>query len=157
MEALHLKGYVIEPTLKSLDLYSKAAVNLLLGTAAVESNMGQYLVQIRGPARGIYQMEPATHDDIWDNFLNFRADLGMGIKDFTDTTIRPVLADEMIGNLYYATAMARVHYLRVKEPLPHPDNIGGLASYWKKYYNTPEGRGRTSDFVKSFYQYIGEV
>ena len=59
----HLVKYVIEPVLKTLDLYSEDAVNLVLGTACVESECGRWLHQLgTGPALGIYQMEPDTHD-----------------------------------------------------------------------------------------------
>lgn len=47
---------------------SSSAVNLLLGTAAQESAFGTYLRQIGGgPARGVFQMAPATAKDIWEN------------------------------------------------------------------------------------------
>ena len=57
---------IIEPVLSRLHAASPAARALLLGTAAQESAMGRYIRQLRGgPALGIFQMEPATHDDIW--------------------------------------------------------------------------------------------
>ncbi len=61
------------------------------------------------------------------------------------------------SNLYailpYATAMCRIHYLRVKEPLPdiHPVTMG---SYWKKYYNTELGKGTVEEFVENWNKYI---
>ena len=48
----HLAEYVIRPSLKPLGLYSLEAEQLLLGTAAVESQLGFYLHQIKGPALG---------------------------------------------------------------------------------------------------------
>lgn len=61
-----LRLYVIRPTLEKIELWSEAAENLLLGTTAQESHMGTYIKQVgKGPALGIYQMEPATHKDIW--------------------------------------------------------------------------------------------
>ena len=60
-------------------LAAKEAQWLLLGTAAVESSGGRYLYQIKGPARGIFQMEPRTGWDIWENYLvhrtSYEADL----------------------------------------------------------------------------------
>lgn len=49
-------------------LCSDAAVNLLLGTAAQESEFGKYIRQIRGPALGVFQMEPATFDWLRDKY-----------------------------------------------------------------------------------------
>lgn len=145
---------IIDPVLKSMDLWSESAVNLLLGTCAVESDFGTYLVQKpNGPALGIYQMEPNTYIDIYNNYLSYR----IGLKDLiiksTRTISRPNYYD-MITNLWYATAMARVHYLRIPEKLPSHNDIDGLANYWKLYYNTPDGKGATQKFIEKYHQYI---
>ncbi|WP_328286209.1 hypothetical protein [Kozakia baliensis] len=67
------KHLIVVPTLAALGLGSPSAVNLVTGTALAESR-GAYLRQINGgPALGFWQMEPATHDDCWENFLNFPA------------------------------------------------------------------------------------
>lgn len=39
-------------------------------------------------------------------------------------------------NLIYATAMCRVHYRRVPEPLPPAGDLEAQAAYWKAHYNT---------------------
>ena len=57
-------------------------------------------------------------------------------------------------NLGYATAMCRVHYRRVLEPLPGADDIPGLAEYWKQHYNTPLGRGTVGEFADKFERYV---
>ena len=80
----HLLFQVINPVLRSMDAWSIAAENLILGTAVQESECGYYLHQLGdGPALGIYQMEPATHDDCWNNFLKYRHDLSDPIKRWT--------------------------------------------------------------------------
>ena len=56
------------------------------------------------------------------------------------------MAEEMTGNLYYATAMCRVHYRRVKEPIPN--TVIGQAQYWKRYYNTPLGKGTEENYIQ---------
>jgi hypothetical protein len=135
-----LRELVIVPTLKSLNLHTKAAENLVLGTALVESR-ARYIKQLgTGPALGIFQMEPATHDDIWDNYLSYRTDLANQIKEL----VRVTEAGEMIGNLYYAAAMCRVHYRRVRSPLPEAGNALDMACYWKNHYNTALGAGTVS-------------
>lgn len=63
-QSLHVPDLIafgIEPVLRDFDLYSENAVNLILGTIAVESNMGRYYYQVNGPAIGIGQMEPNTY------------------------------------------------------------------------------------------------
>ncbi|WP_338332147.1 hypothetical protein [Acetobacter sp. LMG 32666] len=79
---LHISQFkllIIRTTLQEIGLASDAAVNLLLGTALVESGI-YFLRQLRGPALGFWQMEPATHDDCWHTFLNQKADLAQAAR-----------------------------------------------------------------------------
>ena len=154
MNAKQLRELIIRPTLKLLNLYSLASENLILYTACQESNL-TYLKQLgTGPAIGIYQMEPRTHDDIWRNYLGVNTTLATAVHA---TNIPGMYegedAREMAGNLYYATAMCRIHYRRVKEPLPSASDIKGLASYWKKYYNTHLGAGTPEEFIRNAKKY----
>lgn len=147
----HLREHVIEPTLKYLDLYSPEAVDLLLGTCAQESAMGRYLVQIRGPALGVYQMEPATYTDSWENYICYRGWLADKVNNLRAGPPKHG-AEEMVGNLYYATAMARVHYLR--DPRPIPKDLEGQAEYWKRVYNTHLGKGTPEKYIVSWHKYV---
>jgi hypothetical protein len=143
-----------------------AVENLLVGTIAHESAGGKYLHQIKGPALGIYQIEPLTHFDIWSNYLKYRADLrdkvlgmvparnlrhdsAMGI-DYGDDSM-------LITDMSYATVMARLIYLRAPAPLPQADDLQGLAAYWKKFYNTPLGAGTEQQFLAHYAQHTGEA
>lgn len=56
----------------------------------------------------------------------------------------------MTWNLRFATAMARIHYWRVPEPLPDADDIDGLARYWKQHYNAPLGHGTAEQFAENY-------
>lgn len=149
IDAKQLKLFVIVPTLCSIGLYSEAAVNLLLGTCAQESKMGTYIKQITGPALGIYQTEPNTHDDIWDNYLKYKPDLSGKIL-----AIDARGTNSLIVNLSYATAIARVQYLRAPAPLPDASDLNGLAQYYKKYYNTPLGAATTQQFIDNYQRYV---
>ena len=51
----------------------------LLGTARVESDL-RHRRQIGGPALGLFQMEPATHNDIWESYLKYRAQLAERVQ-----------------------------------------------------------------------------
>lgn len=150
MNIPQLREYVIEPVLRYLGLYSLAAENLLIGTVMVESR-ANYIHQLKGgPALGLFQMEPATHDDIHRNYLAYRKDLEAKVYDIAGGWQASSLANEMIGNVNYAAAMARIHYLRVPEPLPDANDVEGLAAYWKEHYNTALGAGSVQDFVNNY-------
>ena len=140
---------LISDVLKSIDLYSKAAVELLMLTSAVEAHCGSYIEQVGGPALGIFQMEPATHDDIWNNYLIFHNDLFNKVIILRNGNAK--LSQR--ANLSYQIAMARVHYLRVKEALPHHTDIPQLARYWKQYYNTNLGKGTKLKAINKYNRY----
>lgn len=150
MDIKQLREEIIKPVLEMLGLYSKNAENLLLGTACQESHAGEYIRQLgcKGDvgAFGIYQMELATHNDIWDNFLKYNKPIAdkikmLRIKELSDS-------ENLLFNLAYATAMCRVHYYRISEKIP--DNIYGQAQYWKKYYNTELGKGTIEEYQQNW-------
>ena len=144
-----LRLYVIRPTLEHLQLSSQAAENLLLGTAAQESQMGYYLHQLNGPALGIYQIEPATHQDVWQNYIDYRAPLSKKLL-----ALGAMRESSLVTNLSYATAIARIIYLRVNAPLPEADDIAGLAQYYKTHYNTVKGKATVEEFIANYQRYI---
>jgi len=135
----HFRNAVVRPVLDGLGLRSAAAEELVMGTAAHESGL-TYLKQVGGgPALGVCQMEPATHDDIWKNFLEYRPVLASDLRDMFGPAAGA--AAHLVWNLAYAVAMCRIHYLRVKDPLPQVEDVDGLAAYWKAHYNTAAGAG----------------
>lgn len=155
---IHLRQLIIDPVLKYLDMYSLAASNLMMGTAATESHLGFYLMQVdsqerpQGPALGIYQMEPATHDDIWKTYLEFRGELLVKVSELLPPgTPEP---SQMIHNMKYATAMARIKYWRDPEPLPQPMDIEGLAHIWKNIYNSKLGKGTVEEFILNYERFV---
>jgi hypothetical protein len=149
LDAQQLRLLVIRPTLTSIGLWSQAAENLVLGTGIVESRL-QYIKQLgTGPALGLFQMEPFTHNDLWRTTL-WGTELGMKVGNL----IRPFVGvapspTHLIGNLFYAAAMCRVHYRRIKAPLPDNTPVE-LARYWKQYYNTPLGAGTVEKALPAF-------
>lgn len=141
-----LRQYVIRPVLTALEAGGQNVEELLLGTAMQESGCGQYLVQRGGgPALGIWQMEPATHNDIWANYLRFRAPLAGTVAGFCFSGLPH--STQMVGNMYYACAMARVQYLRHPGELPKAGDIAGQAAYYKAVYNTAEGAADVADYI----------
>ena len=146
---LHVQQFaewVIVPALDAIGLNSQAAQELLLGTALQESNL-YYLKQLgMGPAMGLFQMEPATHDDIWTHYLIYKPKLAGKVH----TISAQQTPEELAGNLWYAAAMCRIHYLRVKAPLPEAGDIDAQAAYWKKHYNTTLGAGTEDEYLASW-------
>ena len=145
---------LISDVLKDAGLFSHAAVELLMLTCAVESNFGTYLKQVRGPARGVFQMEPTTEKDIWQNYLAYK-DRTVSAVERYDTSDE----HDLYWNLGYQIILARVHYLRVSQPLPniHPNptkqDVVALARYWKEHYNTVLGAGTIDKAIDKYYQY----
>lgn len=139
-----LRDYVVTPALKEIGLYSKAAMRLVIGTAMTESRL-EYLHQVGGgPALGLWQIEPKTHNDVWENYLLYRLPLAKKLNpfnvDYKDT-------NQLIWNLKYGAAICRIIYLRAPAPLPDENNIFGMAKYWKAVYNTELGAGKPEDFL----------
>lgn len=153
-KAIKFQQQVIQPVLAKLHAVNLAAEELLLGTAVQESLNFTYRRQMgNGPARGYYQMEPATHDDIWDNYLKYNpAKAGLVASFLSSATANK--HSELESNDEYATAMARMHYMRVREALPQQGDVQAQANYWKQYYNTPLGKGKPAEYVEKWHLYV---
>lgn len=136
---------IIRPALKRLGAYNRDAEELILATIIHESLAGAYLKQIKGPALGYCQMEPATHDDIWQNFLS-RPDK----RKYAITFKGKIEAARLATDTFYAVQMCRLHYMRFTSPLPKHNDINAIAQYWKKYFNTHKGKGRITDFIRHY-------
>ncbi len=156
MDAKQLLLLVIRPVLLAIGYQSAAAEELILGTVFQERH-GRYLQQIKGPALGLIQMEPSTHKDIWINYLNHRSVLFEKVEGLMSCNALDYLAahghpphEELITNLAYAVAMCRIHYLRVKAKLPGEGDYDSQGKYWKKHYNTVQGKGIAKDYVDNY-------
>lgn len=146
MNIAQIRQYVVRPALRHIGLHDPRAENLVLTTGAAESRYA-YVVQVRGPALGPWQMEPATHDDIWANYLRYRPYLAALVGDLRSRKGTTDGAAELVWNWAYAAAMCRVHYRRVPDPLPDALDLAAQARYWKAHYNTVAGRGTVPGFV----------
>lgn len=158
MNPQQLHDFIIKPTLQYMvgNYYSKESAFLLLATSAIESNCGEYIKQINGPALGIWQMEPDTHNDIWDEcdsllddpFFSVKiGNLGVNINNNL-----PVL-DLQLSPMY-ACAMARLKYSMDPNPLPKltgDNNADSRAfyDYYKRVYNTEFGASTFDKWCKA--------
>lgn len=143
----HLREHVIRPALRSISVSrpmdAPAAIELLVGTYLAESRVGgnTALVQMKGPALGIWQMEPPTY--MWLRSRGWTFEHTLGAKD----------PQRLIYDLRHAAIMARLRYWVAPDPLPAADDIAGLAGYWKRVYNTHLGAGDPAKFVELYNQH----
>lgn len=145
-----LRKLVIQPALRHIDLYSQSAENLLLGTHLVESVIYgiTHLAQLRGPALGIYQMEPATYETVVRYAVHERKRYPKAAALLESSP-----PEALVWDLRLATVAARMHYRRDKLPLPLAGDVAGLARYWKRVWNTAAGDGITSRFEARYRQF----
>lgn len=150
IDPTQLRLLVVRPALVAIGLWSRAAENLVMGTAAQESGL-RYLHQTgKGPAVGLFQVEPATYADLWKTVIQAKPKLAEKLRKLAGVSEGIPDVNLMAGNLYFAAAMCRVFYLRVKAPLPDDGDVAGLAAYWKRYYNTEAGAGTVAQFTHNF-------
>jgi hypothetical protein len=151
---LHLRDCIIRPSLKPLHIWSPSAETLLLLTCAQESSCGKFLKQNgknnvpRGPALGIFQMEPNTYKDIRihsDKYIYF---VENGLFE------APSDEESLIYDMRLATVMARLKYTMFKEKLPKHDDIVNIARYWDKYYNVNPDKGTMAQALESYSVHI---
>lgn len=136
---------VVDPTLKKLGLYSSDATKLLVMIAAHESQKGEYIIQLTGQAKGIFQMEDATHDYILKWLMDNKPELYAAVVNMADNEPS---AMKMVTDMDYATAMARAFFLRFPEALP--TNEQDMAAYAKKRWNTSAGKATSNDYLLAY-------
>lgn len=132
--------------------FSDTAVELLMLTCAQETHLGKYLKQVKGPARGIFQIEPNTEKDMMKSLQQSR---NTNLRQKIGELMHPaegVGFTNMEMNLAYQIAMARYYYYRIPKQLPD-STIEAMAMYWKKYYNTYLGAGTPQEAVHNYKRY----
>ena len=144
---------VIRPTLILLQsglgtASQENAEEILLGTGMQESHLGDYIAQRGGPALGVWQMEPATANDIWINYLAFRSPTMQAVSRLMVQGQDRVA--QLQGNLYYACAMARLRYARAPGALPAAGDLEGQAAYYVKNYNAG-GAATVEEYIDNWH------
>lgn len=154
MNPQQLHDYIIKPTTEYMGggYNSIEARFLLLCTAAIESDCGYYIKQVNGPALGPWQMEPATHDDIWDNcdalhgpIFGFKV-AQLGLRKNSEEASSDYENDISISPMY-ACAMARLKYSMTPEPLPEHTgdaniDLRAFYDYYAKFYHGIDKDGK---------------
>ena len=129
-------------------LWSPTVETALIMVAAHESKMGKYRRQIGGgPARGIFQVEPKTLMDNYENFIDPRPTLARQIREITGID-EPDL-DALTWNDVYGAIHARLKLYRSPGVIPTDTPL--IAEYLKRYYNSPEGAATANDYLLAYY------
>lgn len=113
---------------------------LILITAIIESNNGYFFKQVKGPALGVFQMEPRTEKCLWDNYLKYNKNLKKKIENLKANNA-PGLS-QLETNMAYSIAMTYAHYKRTGKKVPNIKDKLELVKFHKKYYNTEKGKSR---------------
>lgn len=116
--------------------WSLPAHEAIMMIVAHESSCGTYIKQVKGPALGVIQMEPATHESLWqhaDRIKHNAAQCGI---------VKNVKALEW--DLKYNIFMARSMLLT--DPNPIPTTRPELSKYLKDFYNTEGGKAKPDDY-----------
>lgn len=134
-----IKHLWIRPALQAIGLDDPAHINIVTGIGLVESGY-VWLEQLNGgPAKGFWQMEPETHDDIWKNSLPApsRSRIASGLNRLLCG--QPHAAGLLVTLPLYGAAMCATKILLAPEPIPDADDPTGQARYHKRWYNSPLG------------------
>lgn len=147
----HFRECIVRPALDQLQLYSLEREELLVMTCAQESLGGTYLMQNdmqgnpKGPALGVYQMEPATYNDLFDSWLGYRT---MWWARLVGGQLHKPDISQLIYDMRYATKVAALQYYRFPEAIPL--DVYGQAAYYKKYWNTPAGKATIPEVLFNY-------
>ncbi|MFW6002291.1 MAG: hypothetical protein ACOCQD_03040 [archaeon] len=139
--------------------HSRDAVYQLLFTSAAESDCGKYIRQVKGPAMGLFQIEPNSEKLVWKWVIENNENLFEALVNSSTGSIFG--GDDLIGNIKYQIILARAYYYSCPDALPNisdpidKDSIKRMARYWKKYWNTEKGKGTVKGAVKKYKKFVG--
>ena len=132
--------HLTQETLNQMHAYSDDAVLAIMMIVAHESHGGTYMKQIGGPALGAIQMEPVTHESLWQHADNIKYNAARcGI-------VKNLRALEW--DLKYNVFMARSKLLTDPDPLPKTEEA--MSQYLKDFYNTAGGKAEWDDYMNAY-------
>ena len=137
---------IIEWTLKEMNMYSEDAADLIFRTGMAETGYKAIRQYGGGPALGFFQVEPETIKDTIENYASYRPEvqksllmLGYSNKD---------MEVRVMSNIALQVAFCRLKYKRDRAPLPKAGDLSAQSRYWKRVYNTMEGKGTLEHFME---------
>ncbi len=147
---------VIRPVLSAIYMDSPRAREMLLGIAAVESDMGTFLRNYNGSDLGPWQINKQTYEDIVDRYLcrDDKQKLRHDIEKVICQKLDDVKFEDLETNFKLGCALARIRLWWVPERLPNVDDVQKMAIYWKEHYNTSLGKGKKEHFLEKYNKYV---
>jgi len=143
---LALDQYLV-PASQALEIYNLPHLQIGFGTAGQESGFRSIAQQGDGPALGIWQMEPETHDSLWANFIKYRPSIRQALSTCLGGVIIPPPADRLLSDPIYAAMMMFVRYLDA--PGAIPADLAGQAAYYVRFYNAG-GKATTAEYLNNW-------
>lgn len=152
-EELRLRA--VRPALERIGMWSAVAEQALLLIAAHESGGFKHREQIGGgPGLGLWQVERATHDDNFRNFLDARPALRGLVVDLKSAIDADPYA-ELRDNDLYCCAHARLVLWRRKFAWPaDPDDVAAIADIWGRHYQTSNDPEKIARFIADARRYV---
>lgn len=129
---------------------SGLAITMLLETAAQETHLGQYRDPTpNGAGRGLFQCDKIAFIDV-----QRRARLNdiNAVQQSFGFDIRAVQHAALDSSPLLAAVFARLFYKLI--PDAFPADLPGRAAYWKRFYNTFDGRGTVDDYMLNAKRYL---
>ena len=141
---------IVEFSLYKLNLYSDDALALVVRTGMAESGYRALEGYGEGnPAIGFWQIEPITMHDMIINYLRYRNKYTNVLKDLGMKFKGDDIEMSVMANLAVQAALCRLHYRRDSKPIPSWDSLESQGKYWKRVYNTIEGKGTINHFIRT--------
>lgn len=157
MNKTQLENLIVKPMLR--DIPSGLSEPSLLATMMViahESKRGEYIHQMNnGPALGLIQMEPRTHDSVWrygESCWRNAVLCGITTKDRMRLTLPPA-PERLLYDIKYNVFMLRQRLFMKSESLPNLeglDQLYAMNDYLKKHWNTVIGAAERHSYVNDY-------
>lgn len=120
-------------------------VLMILESCAAETLLGTHKDLTNYSAgTSIAQIDNGTF--IWLRDKYGKSSVANRINEHFDIDIRRVQYFELEHNPLLGMIWCRLRYLTVSEPIP--DTLDGRAAYWKKWYNSTEGKGTPEGYIE---------
>ena len=124
---------------------TREAVALIYETGNAETGYRNLVQMGGGPAVSFFQLEPATIQDIFNNYVEYRQPL---LEVLIEFGLDPMYLEFCVKtNIAIAICMCRFHYRRVPSAIPKTKEQRAI--YWKEHYNTNLGKGTIDHFLKA--------
>lgn len=130
-------------------------VDILMLTAAVESDGCSYFQQINGPAISFFQLEPATIDDIL-RYVKQSSKRNIELAQINNNIFEEIFYysardyqnGALLLHIELSILLARIKYWM--DPKPLGNTIEEHAATWKRVYNTELGKGKPEEAIKKY-------